>query len=101
MDAVVEALGSSPLLLLVGGFVLLAAIVLGRRIDLRIGSMHAQLQPNGGSSLRDAVDRIEAKADDALDRIGSLEATAAQVAVVVNQPAPLPAPRSAGGRSTD
>ena len=35
----------------------LSAVELARKVD----EVHAELKPNGGSSLRDAVDRIEAR----------------------------------------
>ena len=60
------ALANSPVALIVGGVILLAVILLGRRIDVKVGSVHAQLTPNGGSSVRDAIDRIEDKADTAV-----------------------------------
>lgn len=92
-----DALANSPLAILVGGGLLLAVILLGRRIDVRLGSVHAQLRPNGGSSLRDAVDRIEAKADDAIERIERLEAAPQPPPVAV---AVMNAPRTAeAGRS--
>lgn len=92
-----DALANSPLAILVGGGLLLAVILLGRRIDVRLGSVHAQLRPNGGSSLRDAVDRIEAKADDAIERIERLEAVPQPPPVAV---AVMNAPRAAeAGRS--
>lgn len=39
--------------------VIIGAILLGRRIDARLGAVHFELQPNGGKTLRDSVDRIE------------------------------------------
>ncbi len=49
----------SPVAMLCITALLLAVVILGRRIELRIGSLHAELRPNGGSTLRDAIDRIE------------------------------------------
>lgn len=46
--------------------VLVACLLLGRRIDARLGSVVFQLGRNGGATLRDAVDRIE-------QRLGLLE----------------------------
>lgn len=76
------------LLALVGLLAVLVIAVLGRRLSVTVGSVHAELTPNGGSSMRDAVNRIEAKADDALKRIKALEQapSAAPVAAVVITP---------------
>lgn len=52
---------------------LIVAVVLGRRIELKIGSIHAELRPNGGSSTRDAIDRMEHKLDALTDRVSILE----------------------------
>lgn len=41
--------------------VIIGAIILGRRIDARLGAVHFELKPNGGATLRDSVDRIEAR----------------------------------------
>lgn len=82
----------SPVLVLVGGVLLLAAILLGRRIDVRLGSVHAQLMPNSGSSLRDAVDRIEATLTEHGDRLDNLESASQPpppiALAVVNAPTP-------------
>ena len=43
----------------IAAIVLVAVILTGRRITLKIGAVSAELQPNGGESLRDAVNRIE------------------------------------------
>lgn len=43
----------------IAAIVLVAVILTGRRITLKIGSVSAELQPNGGESLRDAINRIE------------------------------------------
>jgi hypothetical protein len=105
-----NAIANSPVALIVGGVILLAIILLGRRIDVKVGNVHAQLTPNGGSTVRDAIDRIEkqangarARAEDAatqatfaatraaeaLDRIERLEATRpAATAIVVTPPVP-------------
>jgi hypothetical protein len=55
----VSALASSPVLILVGGVILLAAILLGRRIDVKLGSIHAQLTPNGGHTAKDQIARVD------------------------------------------
>lgn len=65
---------------------LIVAVVLGRRIELKIGSLHAELRPNGGSSTRDAVDRVEAKVDAHAARMESkLDALTDRVSILENQ----------------
>lgn len=58
---------------------LLAIVIIGRSLTLSVGSVKAELRPNGGSSLRDAVDRVEAAANGAVTRAESA-AYAASVA---------------------
>ena len=73
--------------------VLLAAILLGRSISVQVGSIHAELKPNGGSSLRDAIDRVEAKADAALTQIADMKAQPpSATAIVVTPPSPPATP---------
>lgn len=60
-------------LVIAGLVVVLAVVILGRRLDVKVGSIHAELRPNGGSSLRDALDRVEEKADRALSEIADLK----------------------------
>jgi hexokinase len=76
----------------VGLAAVLVIAALGRRLSVTVGNVHAELTPNGGSSLRDAVNRIETKADDALKRISALEAapTAAPLTAIVVQPSSPP-----------
>jgi hypothetical protein len=49
-------------LLVIGAiFILLVVVALvGRRLEGDIGKIHFELRPNGGSTVRDAIDRIEA-----------------------------------------
>jgi hypothetical protein len=47
--------------------------LLGRRVDLRLGKLHAELRPNGGTSTRDVIDRIERKVDHTIERVAVLE----------------------------
>lgn len=69
MNATLDQIEQHPVLIIaLGALLLLAVIVLGRRIEVQIGGLHAELKPNGGSSLRDAVDRVESKADRAVSR---------------------------------
>lgn len=79
MDAFLAALTESPVVLVCGIVFLVVVAALGRRLDVRIGSVHAQLTPNGGSSVRDAIDRIETQAKSAVDRAetAALQATVA------------------------
>lgn len=67
-----ELFATSPVLVVAALVVVLAIVVLGRRLDVKIGNIHAQLTPNGGKSLRDAIDRVERKADNALAQIREL-----------------------------
>lgn len=71
--------------ILVAGAILIGAIMLGRSIKLDIMGVHAELKPNGGSSVRDAIDRIEI-------RVAALEQASppVQTTVVVASP-PSPA----------
>lgn len=76
-------------LALIGLLAVIVIAVFGRKLSVHVGNVHAELSPNGGSTMRDAVDRIEAKADDALERIVKLEAAEPKVAtaIVVQSPA--------------
>jgi hypothetical protein len=56
------------LLAAVGLLAVLVIAALGRRLSVTVGNVHAELTPNGGSSVRDAIDRIERKADKAVVR---------------------------------
>ena len=44
----------------------------GRRIDKALGAVEKELQPNGGSSLRDAVNRVESVAGHTSVRVEEL-----------------------------
>lgn len=59
--------------------VVLVALVMGRRVSIAFGRLHAELVPNGGASLRDAIDRIET-------RVAALEAAASVLAAQVSRP---------------
>lgn len=50
---------STDILLLLSGAVIVAAVVAGRSLSVKIGNIHAELKPNGGKSTRDAIERIE------------------------------------------
>ena len=68
--------------IVVAGVILIGAILLGRSIKLDIMGVHAELKPNGGSSVRDAIDRIEI-------RVTALEQAAPPVAnTIVVSPTP-------------
>jgi hypothetical protein len=56
------------LLALVGLAAVVVITLVGRRLSVTVGNVHAELTPNGGSSVRDAIDRIETKADQAVVR---------------------------------
>ena len=70
--------------------ILVAALLLGRSLKLNIMGIHAELKPNGGSSVRDAVDRIEIVVRDAVKRIEKLEQAPvpSATAIVVTPPTP-------------
>ena len=53
----------TALVVIVGGIVALRKLLLGA-IDKRLDGIDAQLHRNGGTSLRDAVDRIEERQTD-------------------------------------
>lgn len=58
--------------LVLGGMaliVVLAAILLGRRLEASIGSVHLELKPNGGESFRDVVDKRFAALERHLKRL--------------------------------
>jgi hypothetical protein len=80
------------------GLILLAVVVLGRKLSLKIGKLHAEFAPNGGSSMRDAIDRIEDIAAQHTDQIAAvhgrldkIEQQPAHATAVVVTPA-MPAP---------
>lgn len=51
-----EQVASSPMIGLAAAVVLLAAVVMGRRLELKVGKIHAELRPNGGSSYHDQAE---------------------------------------------
>lgn len=62
--------------LILGGMalvVLLAALLLGRRLEASIGSVHLELKPNGGSSFRDVVDKRFDRVEKRLARLEDRE----------------------------
>jgi uncharacterized protein (DUF2164 family) len=63
-----------------------------RRVDVSVGNITGsvdfvaeQMTPNGGSSLRDAVDRIEEKVDAHGDRLSDLEEVVTKPSVEIAQ----------------
>jgi hypothetical protein len=56
--------------LILAAVVVVVALILGRRLEASIGSVHVELKPNGGSSFRDVVD---ARCDKLDRRITQLE----------------------------
>ena len=74
--AALETVAESPAALVLQvaiAVVLVAAIVLGRRINASVGRIHFEMRPNGGSSLRDAINRIEAAARTVEERVERIE----------------------------
>lgn len=80
------------LLALVGLVAVAVIAIAGRRLSVTVGNVHAELTPNGGSSMRDAIDRIERDLTETRDRVAALEqARPTATAIVVQPPAPEPA----------
>lgn len=59
--------------LLCAAVVLVVCIVMGRRIEAKIGMVHFELNPNGGKTMRDAINRIERRITLVADRVTSVE----------------------------
>lgn len=77
---------------LVGLVAVLVIALLGRRLSVSVGNVHAELTPNGGSSMRDAVNRIETTLRAHGDRLAKLEQVPppSATAIVVNPPTEQP-----------
>lgn len=54
-----EALQNSPAALLAIAVIAALVVLLGRRVEIRWGGLHAELRPNGGKSVKDRVDRVD------------------------------------------
>lgn len=81
-----QAVGSIAAILV--GLGIIGRTVLGiyrvaKRIEATNDLVHRELHTNGGSSLRDAINRIEAKADHAIERINTIEQRPTATAIVV------------------
>ncbi len=71
-----DIIGANPGLALIAlavvvvmcGIIVIGAIFLGRSLKVDIMGVKAELKPNGGSSLRDAMDRVEKAANTAVVR---------------------------------
>jgi len=66
-----QATGSIAAILLALGVIgraLLGIYRIAKRVESTDALVRKELPPNGGTSLRDAIDRIEAKADNAVSR---------------------------------
>lgn len=84
MSSIVEqhpiaVLGFTFAVIVIGGLLVGTVAAFGRSLKVDVMGVHAELKPNGGSSMRDAVDRIERKADSAVKR-ADIAATQATVA---------------------
>lgn len=55
--------------------VLVVCLVLGRRIDAKVGAIHFELNPNGGKTMRDAIDRLETESSARSKRLARVEST--------------------------
>ena len=64
------SLAAIVLALTIIGRAVLGAYRLAKRIDETNTLVQRELRPNGGSSLRDVINRVEAKVDDAVHRLG-------------------------------
>ena len=53
--------------------ILFAVVLLGRKLSVKVGKLHAEFSPNGGSSMRDAVDRLEKGQHVIYGRLDALE----------------------------
>jgi len=62
---------------ILAAIVIAIAVIMGRRIEASIGSVHFELQPNSGKSFRDVVDarfdRIEVRIERVEAQIESIE----------------------------
>jgi hypothetical protein len=56
------------------------------RVEKAVVTIEAEFKPNGGSSLRDAVNRIEAKVDNHEQRLAALEAALAALEAKLREP---------------
>lgn len=70
---------AAEIIVAVGTLLLLAAVAVAvvrfaRSMKVSVGSITAEFRNNGGSSLRDAVDRVEAKVDDLVATVRDHEA---------------------------
>lgn len=63
LAAIVLALG-------IIGRAMIGVYRLAKRIDETNALVQRELRPNGGSSLRDVINRVEANVDDAVHRLG-------------------------------
>jgi hypothetical protein len=76
------------LLALVGLAAVVVITLVGRRLSVTVGNVHAELTPNGGSSVRDAIDRIEAEVTRHGERLDKLEQTPSVATAIVVTPSP-------------
>jgi uncharacterized protein YaaR (DUF327 family) len=67
-----SAANVAQVLSVIGAF-LAFVITLSVKINRKLDAIQAQQKPNGGSSMRDAVDRMDKKLDDLGQRIDSVE----------------------------
>lgn len=65
---------------LIAGLIVIMAMWFGRSIKVELMGVKAELVPNGGSSLRDAVDRVERHASHAVVRAEAAADNAATAA---------------------
>jgi hypothetical protein len=68
-----EALITDDSVLLATALVMAVAVLMGRRIEAKIGKVYFQLNPNGGKTLRDGLDRVEHIVKKLDRRLDSLE----------------------------
>lgn len=84
---------AAEIIVAVGTLLLLAAVAVAvvrfaRSMKVSVGNISAEFRNNGGSSLRDAVDRVETKVDDLVATVRDHEAR------ITALEAPKPKPRT-------
>ena len=65
----------------------------GRRLEATVRDVDAQFRPNGGSSLRDAVDRIDARTSSLEEWRESVDTRLTPTPEPTPEPKPAPKPR--------
>lgn len=69
-----DAIAANDVLVIAVTIVVVVALWRGRRLEVKIGSMHAQLSPNGGSSALDLIRKTNEAVEQINERVEVLEA---------------------------